>query len=87
MENNTFYWIGFILIGGVIGWLTGSIVKSRWFGPAGDMALGVGGAVLGGWLFGALGLFKQGAVGAFSLTALAGTIAMVTLVHLIRRAV
>ncbi len=74
------------MTGGIIGWLTGSIVKRRGFGITADVVLGVGGAVLGGWMFGALGLFKQGSMAAFSITALVGTIALVTFTHFIRRA-
>jgi uncharacterized membrane protein YeaQ/YmgE (transglycosylase-associated protein family) len=60
-------------------------VKGRGYGATADTVLGIGGALIGGWLFGAGGLFKQGTVVAFSLTALVGTIALVSITHYIRK--
>lgn len=85
MENNTLYWVGFILIGGIIGWFTGTRAQGRGFGIAGDVALGIGGAILGGWLFGIFGLFRQGTLTAFSLVALVGAVALVSITHFVRR--
>lgn len=85
MENSNLYWVGFILAGGLIGWLTGFVMKNRGFGPVSDVGLGVCGAVLGGWVFGTLGLFQAGTLAAFSLTAIVSAIALVALTHYIRR--
>ena len=46
----------FILVGLVAGWLAGQIMKGGGFGLIGDIIVGVIGAVIGGWLWGALKL-------------------------------
>jgi uncharacterized membrane protein YeaQ/YmgE (transglycosylase-associated protein family) len=46
----------FILVGLVAGWLAGQIMKGGGFGLIGDIVVGVIGAVIGGWLWGALKL-------------------------------
>jgi len=43
-------WVGYIIIGGITGWLAGKIVKC---GPSGilvDVVIGIIGALIGGWL-------------------------------------
>ena len=46
----------FILVGLVAGWLAGQIMKGGGVGLIGDIIVGVIGAVIGGWLWGALKL-------------------------------
>ena len=46
--------IYFLLIGLAAGWLAGKIMKGYSFGLAGNLVVGVIGAVLGGFLFGLL---------------------------------
>ena len=46
----------FLLIGLAAGWLAGQIMKGGGYGLVGDLIIGVIGAVVGGWLFGLLGL-------------------------------
>ena len=42
MENsNVTYWVWFLVIGGVIGWLAGIIVRGRGFGIIGDIVIGM----------------------------------------------
>jgi uncharacterized membrane protein YeaQ/YmgE (transglycosylase-associated protein family) len=41
----------FLLIGLIAGWLAGQIMKGSGFGPLGDLAVGVVGAVIGGYVF------------------------------------
>ncbi len=81
MEN--FVW--FLLIGLVVGWLAGLIMKGRGFGIFGDIAVGVVGALLGGWLSGVTGLVSYSAFGAF-VTALVGAVVLVGLIGLVQRA-
>jgi uncharacterized membrane protein YeaQ/YmgE (transglycosylase-associated protein family) len=85
MDNNIGYWFWILLIGGIIGWLAGLIVKGRGFGILGDIVVGIVGAIFGGWLFGALGISTYGSSGAF-LTALVGAVILVALTRLFRLA-
>jgi uncharacterized membrane protein YeaQ/YmgE (transglycosylase-associated protein family) len=48
--------IWFILIGLVAGWLAGQLVRGGDFGLGGDIAVGVIGALLGGFLFSTFGV-------------------------------
>jgi uncharacterized membrane protein YeaQ/YmgE (transglycosylase-associated protein family) len=43
--------IAFLVIGGVIGFLAGIIVRGRGFGIIGDVIVGVIGSVVGGWVW------------------------------------
>ncbi len=85
MEHNTIgYWIVFLFIGGVIGWLAGIIIRGRGFGIIGDIAIGIVGAMLGGWMAGVLGLYTSSSIGAF-LIALAGAVVLVGLTRFVIR--
>ena len=53
----------FILIGICAGWLAGQITKSTSSGVLGDLVIGVIGAVVGGWVFGILGLASTSLIG------------------------
>ncbi|PIQ84340.1 MAG: GlsB/YeaQ/YmgE family stress response membrane protein [Candidatus Omnitrophica bacterium CG11_big_fil_rev_8_21_14_0_20_63_9] len=85
MEHTAGYWVWFLLIGLVVGWLAGLIMKGRGFGVFGDIAVGVVGALLGGWLAGMIGLYTSSSIGAF-LVALAGAVVLVGLIGLVKRA-
>ena len=85
MENsNVAYWVWFLFIGGVIGWLAGVIVRGRGFGIIGDIVVGIVGAMLGGWIAGMMGLYTSSSMGAF-LVALAGAVILVGLTRLVVR--
>ena len=85
MENSTVgYWVWFLLIGAVIGWLAGLIVRGRGFGLIGDIVVGIVGAMLGGWIARGMGLYTSSSVGAF-LVALAGALVLVGLTRLVVR--
>ena len=85
MEHNTIgYWVWFLFIGGVIGWLAGLIVRGRGFGIIGDIVVGIVGAMLGGWMAGVLGLYTGSSVGVF-LVALAGAVVLVGLTRFVKR--
>ncbi len=46
--------ISWLLVGAIAGWLAGLVMKGRGFGCFGNIVIGVVGAVVGGWLAGAL---------------------------------
>jgi uncharacterized membrane protein YeaQ/YmgE (transglycosylase-associated protein family) len=44
------YLLSWILVGAVVGWGTGRVLKGNGYGPLMDVAMGIGGAVGGGFL-------------------------------------
>ncbi len=47
--------IGWIIVGALAGWIASKIVNKKGEGCLVNMALGLVGALIGGWLFGRLG--------------------------------
>ena len=73
-----FVW--FLCIGLTAGWLAGIIMKGGGFGLAGDLAVGIIGALIGGFLFRALGITAYGLLGSLIMA----TIGSVVLVAFLR---
>ncbi len=46
--------LAWIVVGIIAGWLAGAVMKGRGYGIVGDMLLGIVGAIVGGFLAGAL---------------------------------
>jgi uncharacterized membrane protein YeaQ/YmgE (transglycosylase-associated protein family) len=42
-----------LIVGVIVGWLAGMVIKGRGFGLIGNIIVGVIGALIGGWLAGA----------------------------------
>jgi len=78
MEYSIGRWIWFLLIGGIIGWSAGVIVKGRGFGLLGDIVVGIVGGLLGGWMASVIGVYAYSSLAAF-ITALIGAVALVSL--------
>jgi uncharacterized membrane protein YeaQ/YmgE (transglycosylase-associated protein family) len=78
-----FIWFAFT--GLVAGWLAGLVMKGGGYGIAGDVVVRVLGAVLGGFLFGALGISAGGFAGSI-IVATVGAVVMVFLLRLVRPA-
>lgn len=55
--------IGWVVIGLIAGWLGGKITRGRGFGLLADLFLGLVGGVVGGWIFGRLGVESYGFIG------------------------
>ena len=72
--------LGWIVIGIVAGWLTGRLMRGAGYGILMDLILGLVGAVLGGWLFGLLGIPAYGLIGSLA----AATVGAVILVAIAR---
>ncbi len=75
--------IEIILVGLIAGWLAGKLMRGRGYGFLADIALGLVGAVIGGWLFRQLGVVAAGGIG-FLATATIGAMLLVGATHLIR---
>jgi uncharacterized membrane protein YeaQ/YmgE (transglycosylase-associated protein family) len=82
-ERMSFIW--FILIGLVAGFLAGQVMKGGGYGVLGDIIVGILGALLGGWLFGMLGIGGGGLIGSL-VVAFIGACILIWLVRLIKRA-
>ena len=76
--------IWFLIIGGVAGWLAGKVTKGKGFGFLGNIVIGCVGALLGGFLFGLLGISAHNLIGSL-ITALVGAMVLIYLIRLIRK--
>lgn len=76
------YWI---VVGLIAGWLAGKAMKGRGYGLVGDIVLGILGAIVGGWVFGVLGLHAGGLAGSI-VVAFLGALILVWVVRKIKRA-
>ena len=74
--------IWFLLIGAVAGWLAGLIARGRGFGLAGNLMVGILGALLGGYLFRAFGYTAYGHAGAMVMAAV-GSLVLLFLANLL----
>lgn len=74
-------WIGWIIIGGIAGWLAGKLMKGGGFGVVVNVLLGIVGSVVGGWLFGLAGITAGGIAGSLA-SATVGAIVLLAIVGL-----
>jgi uncharacterized membrane protein YeaQ/YmgE (transglycosylase-associated protein family) len=75
-----------IVIGAIIGWLAGLLVKGRGFGLGGDIVIGIIGSVLGGWLLPRLTpALGSGLVGVI-VTGVIGAVILLVIVKVLKRA-
>src|SRR6516164_10597630 len=66
--------IVWLLIGGIAGWLASLIVKGHGLGLAGDIVVGIVGAVIAGWLLPMIGFVFVGGVLAAIINAVIGAV-------------
>jgi uncharacterized membrane protein YeaQ/YmgE (transglycosylase-associated protein family) len=79
-------WIGYIIIGGIAGWLASKIMRTGRQGILRDIVVGVVGAFLAGLVLNLLGVDVNNRGYWFTfLIALAGAIVLLWLVRLVRR--
>jgi uncharacterized membrane protein YeaQ/YmgE (transglycosylase-associated protein family) len=76
--------IWFLIIGLIAGFLAGKVMRGGGFGVVGDLIVGCIGALLGGWLLGALGVSWGGFIGSL-ITAFIGAVILLWLIRLIKR--
>lgn len=78
------YWLWYILIGLAAGYIGSLIVKGTGSGLLINLVIGVIGSVLGGWLFGVMGLGSTSLLGSL-ITATVGAIVLLLIVSLFTR--
>jgi uncharacterized membrane protein YeaQ/YmgE (transglycosylase-associated protein family) len=76
--------LGWIILGGLAGWLGARIAKGRGYGCLANIILGIVGAVIGGWLFSLIGLHMGGVFGSF-ITAVVGAAVLISIFQLFSR--
>jgi uncharacterized membrane protein YeaQ/YmgE (transglycosylase-associated protein family) len=77
--------IFWLIIGGVAGWLAGTLVKGGGFGLIGDIVVGIIGAFIGGWLSELLHISIGSGIIASLITATVGAALLIFILRLIRR--
>jgi len=79
--------LAWLIIGAIVGWLAGLVMKGKGFGLIGNIVVGVIGALVGGYLAGVF-LKIQNAISGFNLTtfvvAFVGAIIVLLVVRLFR---
>jgi uncharacterized membrane protein YeaQ/YmgE (transglycosylase-associated protein family) len=81
------HWLGYIIIGGIAGWVAGKIVKGSGSGIVLDVVVGVVGGYIGGVLLGLLGVDVEHGRHWFTFfTALLGAVILLFIVRLVRSA-
>ena len=73
-----------LIVGAVVGWLAGLLVKGRGFGLLGNIVIGVVGAIIGGWLAGAIFNISD-PISGFNLTTLVVAVLGAVLVLFVAR--
>ena len=82
MPTNLLTWV---IIGLIAGWAAGKIMKGGGYGVVMDIILGIVGAVVGGWLLGALGIHAGGLIGTI-VVAIIGAMFLIWLTRLLKKA-
>ena len=81
MLGNLIWWI---LVGLIAGWAAGKIMKGSGYGPLMDIVLGIVGAIVGGWLMGALDIYAGGTIGTI-IIAIVGAIFLIWLSRMLKK--
>jgi uncharacterized membrane protein YeaQ/YmgE (transglycosylase-associated protein family) len=77
--------ITWLIVGLIAGLLADVLMRESGFGVAGDVVLGIVGAVVGGWTFRALGWHTPfGGAGGAIVVAFVGAVIVLLAVHLVR---
>ena len=79
------YLVWLLLIGLIAGWLAGKLMKGSGFGVLGDIAIGVVGAFIGGFLFRLVGIYTGGLIGSV-IVATIGAVVLLYVVRLLKKA-
>jgi uncharacterized membrane protein YeaQ/YmgE (transglycosylase-associated protein family) len=75
----------FILIGAAAGYLAGRVMRGSGFGALINILLGIGGGVVGGWVFGLMGLESTGGLIGSLVTAFVGAVVILFVAGLFKK--
>jgi uncharacterized membrane protein YeaQ/YmgE (transglycosylase-associated protein family) len=75
--------LSWLIVGLIAGWLAGQIFHGRGYGMFMDIVLGLVGSVIGGWIFGALGIVAFGFIDGIAMSTV-GAVALVGAAHVLR---
>ena len=78
--------IWWLIVGGIAGFLAGKVMKGGGFGVGMDIVVGVVGSVIGGWVFGLLGIFSGGGIIPSIVVAFVGACVLLWLVRMFKKA-
>jgi uncharacterized membrane protein YeaQ/YmgE (transglycosylase-associated protein family) len=78
--------LGSIIVGLIAGWAAGKIMRGEGYGAICDIILGLVGAVVGGAIFGVLGLHAHHAIGSI-IIATVGAMSLVAASRIVAREV
>jgi uncharacterized membrane protein YeaQ/YmgE (transglycosylase-associated protein family) len=76
--------IAWIIVGLIAGWIANLILKGRGGGLFGNLAVGLIGAIVGGWLFGAFGIVPVPGFGSQLVSATIGALVFLVIWGAIR---
>jgi uncharacterized membrane protein YeaQ/YmgE (transglycosylase-associated protein family) len=82
MIRNLIWWA---VVGLIAGWAAGKIMKGGGYGTVMDIVLGIIGAVVGGWLLGAFGIYAGGFIGTI-IVAIFGAVILIWITRLLKKA-
>jgi uncharacterized membrane protein YeaQ/YmgE (transglycosylase-associated protein family) len=82
MLSNLIWWA---VVGLIAGWAAGQLMKGGGYGVVMDIVLGIVGAVIGGWLLGALGIYAGGFIGTI-VVAIIGAVFLIWITRLLKKA-
>jgi uncharacterized membrane protein YeaQ/YmgE (transglycosylase-associated protein family) len=77
--------IWWIVVGLIAGFLAGQVMKGGGFGVVMDIVVGIAGAILGGWLFGLIGIQAGGLIGSI-VVAFVGAVILIWIVRQLKKA-
>jgi uncharacterized membrane protein YeaQ/YmgE (transglycosylase-associated protein family) len=73
------YFLSWIIVGLAVGWSAGKILKGNGYGPFVDIAMGICGAVTGGFFMRSAGLGGYGGIAITTLVAMIGAVLLTLL--------
>ena len=82
MVSGLIWWI---VVGLIAGFLAGKVMKGGGFGVLMDIVVGIAGGILGGWVFGLLGLHAGGLIGSI-VVAFVGAVILIWIVRQLKKA-